>query len=104
MGYGKAEKACSTFKHWLANPGLCGICAWPEREHQKERKMQPHQERVVAELKELTEKRRKLGLFIADNAMFGALPREERVRLRRQFDIMIQYEGVLQERIDHFPK
>ena len=65
--------------------------------------MQPHEERVVNELKELTEKREKLGRFIGQNATFGTLPVGEQARLRRQFDIMVEYEGVLQERIDHFP-
>ena len=65
--------------------------------------MQPHQERVVAELKDLTGKREKLALFIGDGKLFGNLPTDEQARLRRQFDIMVLYEGVLQERIDHFP-
>lgn len=67
--------------------------------------MQPHQQRVVAELKDLTEKREKLGAFIAGagNNLFASVPDDEQRRLRRQFDIMVQYEGVLQERIDRFP-
>jgi len=65
--------------------------------------MQPHQQRVVTELKELTEKREKLALFMNGNPNWGLLPEAEQQRLRRQFDIMVQYEGVLQERIDHFP-
>ncbi len=100
MSYGQAEKPCETFKVWPANPGLCGRCAWAEREH-KEKKMQPHQQRVVNERKELTDRREKLGLFIAGN-IFASLPTDEQSRLRRQFDIMVKYEGVLQERIDHF--
>lgn len=70
---------------------------------EKEEVMQPHQERVVAELKELTEKREKLAVFIGSSPTFGKLPADEQMRLRRQFDIMVSYEGVLQERIDHFP-
>ncbi len=65
--------------------------------------MLPHQERVVAELKELTEKREKLASFIGAGTVFASLPADEQARLRRQFDIMVQYEGVLLERIDHFP-
>lgn len=66
--------------------------------------MQPHQQRVVAELRELTDRREKLGSFIAGaGAIFSTLPNDEQERLRRQFDIMVRYEGVLQERIDHFP-
>jgi hypothetical protein len=67
-------------------------------------KMQPHQQRVVAELKELTDKREKLGMFIAGagTKTFSTLPVDEQALLRRQYDIMVQYEGVLQERIDHF--
>lgn len=100
MGYGRAEQPCATFKVWPTNPGLCGRCAWAESEH-KEKKMQPHQERVVNERKELTDKREKLALFIGGKA-FNTLPDDEQSRLRRQFDIMLQYEGILQERIDHF--
>jgi hypothetical protein len=64
--------------------------------------MQPHQQRVVNELKELTDKREKLAIFIGGSLTFTTLPTDEQSRLRRQFDIMVQYEGVLQERIDHF--
>jgi hypothetical protein len=64
--------------------------------------MKPHEQRVAVELKQLTELREKLGLF-QGTAMFNGLPTDEQARLRRQFDIMIQYEGILQERIDHFP-
>jgi hypothetical protein len=42
--------------------------------------MQPHQERVVAEKKELDEKREKLGTFI-EGEIFQALSSEERNRL-----------------------
>lgn len=66
--------------------------------------MQPHQERVVNECKDLTEKKEKLGLFIGASSPFNSLPFDEQDRLRRQLAIMIQYEGVLQERIDNFPK
>lgn len=65
--------------------------------------MEAHERRVVDELKELTAKREKLALFIGGNDVFGKLPTDEQSRLRRQFDLMVQYEGVLQERIDHFP-
>ena len=64
--------------------------------------MQPHQERVITELKELTDKREKLALFIGGSPFFANLGSDEQSRLRRQFDIMVQYEGVLQERIEHF--
>lgn len=61
-----------------------------------------YQQRVLQELKELTYKRELLGQFMAGNNTFGTLPADEQNRLRRQFDIMVQYEGILQERIDHF--
>jgi hypothetical protein len=68
-----------------------------------ESQMEPHERRVVDELRQLTERREKLAMFMAGNSQFGKLPSDEQARLRRQFDIMVQYEGVLQERIDHFP-
>jgi hypothetical protein len=64
--------------------------------------MQPHQERVVVELAELKEKREKLGAFLF-GPILTTLAKDEIERLRRQHDIMVQYEGVLQERIAHFP-
>jgi hypothetical protein len=69
---------------------------------EQRRNMQAHQERVVAELKDLTVKREKLGAFLAGNPNLASVPKDEQARLRRQFDIMVSYEGVLQERIDHF--
>lgn len=66
--------------------------------------MQPHEERVVEELKDLMGKREKLGAFIAARHTFEALPGDEQERLGRQHIIMLDYEGVLQERIAAFPK
>jgi hypothetical protein len=66
--------------------------------------MQPHEERVVEELKDLKERLRKLDLFIAGNPHFEALPADERMRMRDQSRAMEKYAAILQERIDHFPK
>lgn len=66
--------------------------------------MEPHQERVVQELKELREKREKLFRFIEANPAFRELPEDEKERLERQHHIMAQYEEVLQDRILHFRK
>jgi uncharacterized protein len=65
--------------------------------------MAPHQQRVVDELKELSDRREKLYAFIGTNPLFGRLPSDEQGRLETQLNIMTQYESVLQERIDHFP-
>ena len=104
MSYGQAVKPCYGFSNWPTNPGLCGRCAWPEDDHKETKMQSPYQQRVIAEIKDLTEKREKLGAFIAGagNRIFDGLPDTEQARLRRQFDIMVQYEGVLQERIDNF--
>ena len=75
---------------------------WANESHQENSMTAPHQQRVINELAELTDKREKLALFIAGSNIFGSLRRDEQNRLRRQFDIMVQYEGVLQERIDNF--
>lgn len=66
--------------------------------------MEVHQQRVVDELKELEVRRVRLGTFIGENPVFGTLPPEEKERLNRQYAIMLQYEGVLNERIAAFPK
>lgn len=65
--------------------------------------MKPHEQRVVEELKELSDKRKNLVTFIETNPAFAKLPSEEERRMRRQVDIMMQYEAVLKERIDDFP-
>lgn len=74
---------------------LCATCHKPIPD-------EPYQERVVTELKELREKRGKLGCYVAGNNQFGELPMDEQRRMRRQLDIMVRYESILQERIDHF--
>jgi len=63
--------------------------------------MQPHQERVVAEKKELDEKRDKLGKFI-DGDTFSTLPVPEKDRLIRQAVAMTDYSVILGERIEAF--
>jgi hypothetical protein len=68
--------------------------------------MEPYQERVVAEKKELDEKLAKLKAFCFDdgNKTFNTLSSEERNRLERQFDAMQVYAGILDERIAAFTK
>jgi uncharacterized protein len=66
--------------------------------------MQPHQERVVAEKKELDEKLGKLKEFCfgSDTKIFASLDPHERDRLERQYDAMKLYSGILGERIANF--
>jgi len=64
--------------------------------------MQPHQERVVTEKKELDQKIDKLKAFIAENPTFKALPSDEQHLLNRQFDVMVEYSTILRRRIDNF--
>lgn len=64
--------------------------------------MQPHQQRVVEERKELDIKRDKLTEFLKGD-FFRTLPADEQERLNRQLAIMDSYSGVLAERIVHFP-
>lgn len=63
--------------------------------------MQPHQERVVTEKKELDEKIAKLDAF-RHGAIYLTLPQEERERLTRQYCHMKDYSNVLNERITAF--
>jgi hypothetical protein len=63
--------------------------------------LQAHQERVVAEKSELTEKLHRLESFV-DGAVYASLPDAERTRLSRQLLIMKLYEQVLSERIGAF--
>jgi hypothetical protein len=61
--------------------------------------MQPHQQRVVDEKKELDEKLDKLKSFIETSQIFSGLPSDERKRLGRQFDVMAEYSSILSQRI-----
>ena len=63
--------------------------------------MEAHQERVVAEKKELDEKLQKLKDFIG-KPMFQTLDSAEQGRLRRQAVMMYGYSDILAERIEAF--
>jgi len=64
--------------------------------------MKPHQQRVVEEQKELSEKLSKLLIFIAQSPVYAALPDNEKERLNRQSKYMALYSDVLVERIKAF--
>lgn len=63
--------------------------------------MAPHQERVVAEKRELDEKIGKLNAFFITETFFG-LDAGEKRRLYIQLHVMEQYSAVLADRIAHF--
>jgi hypothetical protein len=63
--------------------------------------MQPHQERVIAELNDLNEKRDKLATFLL-GGIFKTLDKAEQKRLEAQAKIMQQYADILRERIANF--
>ena len=65
--------------------------------------MQPHQQRVVNEKKELDEKLDSLKAFIETSPIFKSLPADERGRLGKQFDVMAAYSRILSQRIAAFP-
>jgi hypothetical protein len=65
--------------------------------------MQPHQQRVVDEKKELDDKLDKLKAFIETSPVFKSLHADERGRLGRQFDVMAEYSSILSQRIAAFP-
>jgi hypothetical protein len=64
--------------------------------------MQPYQERVVAEKKELNEKIDKLKAFIVESPIFKTLSADEQRRLNRQYDVMVEYSSILGARIEAF--
>ncbi len=66
--------------------------------------MQPHEERVVTEQRELSGKLTALRVFIASSEVFQKLPSEEQARLKTQEFHMSMYWRVLGDRIDNFPK
>ncbi len=63
--------------------------------------MLPHQQRVVDELKELTDKYNKLSAFF-EGPIFLTLTEQEQRRLNRQHTYMGLYIVVLTERIEAF--
>jgi hypothetical protein len=63
--------------------------------------LQPHQQRVVDEKRDLDERLQKLMTFTC-TPTFAALPRAERDRLADQADIMAKYSEVLGMRIAAF--
>lgn len=63
--------------------------------------MEPHQERVIDEKRELSERIAKLGAFVQGNT-FVSIPSEEQKRLNRQLAYMGLYNTVLAERIEAF--
>ncbi len=64
--------------------------------------MQPHQERVVSEQKELAEKLVKLREFISSSPVFQRLQVDEQARLKTQEFHMSMYWRVLGDRIANF--
>lgn len=74
-------------------------------EYQKSLKQSelPHQQRVIIEVNELTDKLNALNSFVTpDNAIFIKLDEKEQKRLIRQLTFMELYWGVLHERINNF--
>lgn len=64
--------------------------------------MQPHQERVVTEKKELDGNRERLTSFIGGD-IYRTLDKTEQSRLNRQLEAMTLYSNILAERIAAFP-
>lgn len=65
--------------------------------------MQPHEERVVAEKKELDDKLAKLKTFIFGDTSFRSLASEDRNLLEDQYTVMEKYSTILEKRIARFP-
>lgn len=82
--------------------GLGGIslleCYIPD----KESKMQPHEERVIQERKELSDRMQKLAVFLDEVIEFKNLSKKEQNLLQRQYEIMNDYLSILNERIALF--
>jgi hypothetical protein len=66
------------------------------------KELQPHQQRVIDERKELDDKIKKLGPFILDNPIFLTLETEEQIDLKSQYEFMNKYLSVLDRRIGRF--
>jgi len=66
------------------------------------KELQPHQQRVIDERKELDDKIKKLRPFILDNPIFLTLETEEQIDLKSQYEFMNKYLSVLDRRIGRF--
>lgn len=64
--------------------------------------LQPHQQRVVHEKKELDDKATALSNFIGTSDAFSSLDPEEKERLKEQNDVMWTYSEILAKRIAAF--
>jgi hypothetical protein len=97
------HEAINVWDNAINNPSLNKVLlmAFPEQNDGSETKMQPHQERVIEEQRELVEKLGKLKEFMQTKT-YDSLPMVECVRLRRQSLIMDLYVEVLAERIAAF--
>lgn len=63
--------------------------------------MQPHEERVVAERDDLKRKLERLEAFL-HSPRINDIDQQEAHRLRRQAEVMSEYLGILNSRIEHF--
>lgn len=66
------------------------------------RNLQPHQERVVKEMDELSDKCEKLSVFINSASFVDIVDGPEQQRLKTQLLCMSAYLEVLKDRIDNF--
>lgn len=65
--------------------------------------LKPHQERVLDEHKDLSDKSTRLENFIANpDGPFPALPEIEQILLKQQLDVMKVYKAILSYRISRF--
>lgn len=65
-------------------------------------KLEPYQERVIVEARELNEKIEKLDEFIENNSIFKSLSEENQILYIQQVRSMQYYFGILIERIKKF--
>lgn len=66
--------------------------------------MQPHEQRVIDEKKELDEKRTKLTEFINGSEIYKSLGDEDKRLLNQQLRYMDGYAQILELRIERFNK
>lgn len=65
--------------------------------------MQPHQQRVISERDELSDKISKLETFIdSSNVIYASLCKEDQQLLKDQLVYMLKYLGILEKRILRF--
>lgn len=86
----------------LTNDITFKVLTKDKKEEDDEGTIPPHQQRVLKEREELSEKLNALTIFINSSPIYSTLPLEEQEDLKQQADVMASYQTILDNRIKRF--